>query len=52
LVDQSRGNEPLSAAVVRPLAATVVLPAGVVIAAVVLVVGGVMGVRAARAAPS
>jgi uncharacterized membrane protein len=39
-------------AAVLPLhTATVVLPTGVVIAAVVAVIGGVMGVRAARAAP-
>jgi uncharacterized membrane protein len=39
------------AAIVPVRAATAVLSAGVVIACVVLVVGGVMGVRAARAAP-
>lgn len=38
-------------AVVPVHAATVVLPTGVAIAAVLLVVGGVIGVRAARAVP-
>jgi uncharacterized membrane protein len=38
-------------AVVPHHTASVVLPAGVVIAAIVAVVGGVKGVRAARAAP-
>jgi uncharacterized membrane protein len=39
------------AAIVPARAASVVLPTGVAIAAVLLVVGGVVGVRAARAAP-